>query len=85
MSDELEVFPLEIARTCFPPIWTIYDHPRDYPKRFIVRVFYGLTPEPQSTAHDSLADARVSVQARGGCVNLGRQPKDDPVIVESWI
>lgn len=69
----------------FPPIWTIYDHPKDAPDHFVVRVWYGPIAEPHCTHHDSLEDARLSIHALGGCVPFRRDPSDDPVIVESWI
>jgi hypothetical protein len=76
---------LEEARKRLPPIWIVYDHPRDAPKKWVVRVWYGLVPEPDSTYHDTLSDARESIFSRGGCVLLGRSPGDDPAIAESWI
>lgn len=76
---------LEEARKHLPPIWTVYDHPEDFPDKFVVRVAYGLIKEPQSSAHDSLQDARESIWSRGGSFCLGRDPSDAPCIVESWI
>lgn len=76
---------LEEARQIFPPMWTIYDHPRDYPKKFVVRVWYGLVGEPERTLHDSLNDARESIIARGGSGFFSPSPDEDPCIVETWI
>lgn len=75
---------LEQARLAFPPMWTIYDRPLDYPKNIVVRVWYGLVPA-EHTLHDSVAEARESITRRGGSVSLSRQPGDDPKIVETWI
>jgi len=68
-----------------PPMWTIYDHPRDYPDRYVVRVWYGLMPVAPAFSFDSLSDARDFIAETGGCVNLGRAPRDDPCIIETWI
>ena len=76
---------LDEARRRLPPIWTIYHNPRDFPGRFVVRVFYGECAERDCTTHDTLEDARISVCARGASCNLHRAPADNPVIVESWI
>ena len=76
---------LKEAKQRFPPIWTIYDHPRDYPEHFVVRVFYGLEKESQADTFDTLEDARRFVLQQGGSFNLHRKEEDDPVIAESWI
>ncbi len=76
---------LEEAKLRLPPMWTIYDSPRDFPRTFVVRVWYGEIPEPDATTHDTLEDARESVFARGGSFDLKRHPGDDPCIVETWI
>lgn len=76
---------LEEAKRHFPPMWTIYDHPRDYPQHFVVRVFYGLEKEAKADTFDTLADARRFVRQQGGSFNLHRQEEDDPVIAESWV
>ena len=76
---------LEQARKIYPPIWTIYNRPLDYPDKFVVRVWYGTSAEVETTTHDSLDDARESIIARGGSFGLIRSERDDPCIVESWI
>lgn len=76
---------LEEARKRLPPMWVIYDHPLDCPDKFVVRVWYGLVGEPQSTTHDTLGEARESIAARGGSFTFLRQPEDEPCIVETWV
>lgn len=66
-------------------MWVIYDHPSDAPKKFVVRVWYGLVPEMESTHHDTLEDARESIWTRGGCMGFARDHNDDPTIIESWL
>jgi hypothetical protein len=76
---------LEEARKRFPPMWTIYDHPRDYPDHFAVRCWYGLTPEDSVTHWVTLHEARQYIIDQGGSVPLERFALDDPVIVEVWL
>ena len=76
---------LEEARVGLPPMWTIYDHPRDYPKKkFVVRVWYGLVSEPEVTTHETLGEARQSIVNRGGSGFFSPSPGEDPCIVETW-
>ncbi len=66
-------------------MWTIYDHPRDCPSKFVVRVWYEDIPEPDYTTHDTLTEARESIIGQGGSGFFSPSPGDDPVIVETWI
>lgn len=75
---------LEEARTRFPPIWTIYDHPSDEPDSFVIRRWWGDVPEPDCALAGTLELARMYAQREGGSVCLKRHAEDDPVIVESW-
>jgi hypothetical protein len=70
--------------------WTIYERPSDYPQGFVVRrswVVRGhLNPLPELgplQLYATLEEARASLPDDLTC--LGRQPTDDPVIVESWV
>jgi len=68
------------------PMWTIYERPRDFPDKFVVRLWECLSvPRPLDLVGtaDSLWGARKLVPP--GRFNLGRQPGDDPVITETWI
>lgn len=68
--------------------YAIYQNPADYPGWFVVRrweVHTGVpapVPSPNPKLARSLEDARKAVPA--GYYNIGRQPEDDPVIVEVW-
>lgn len=73
------------AKTTQPPIWTIYDHPADYPQHFVVRVWYGLAQEFHVEIFSDLASARRHVLKAGASINLHRRAEDKPAIVESWI
>lgn len=68
-------------------IWTIYDHPTDFPSGFIARL-YTVTAEggkPTSACYtgDTLDEVRAKIPQ--GLYNMGRQPEDDSKIVESWL
>ena len=80
-----ERMPLDEARQKFPPIWTIYENPSDFPGKWVVRMWWGETPEPEAAACDSLELARDLIQRAGGCFPLNRASSDDPTIHESWI
>lgn len=72
------------AKKKFPPIWVIYDHPKDFPDSVVVRIWWGLVPETRSQHFLSIASARDFLLHRG-LVSIGRQQADDPCIVESWV
>lgn len=76
---------LDAARARFPTIWTIYDSPRDFPGRIVIRRWFGDTPDPSPSFARDLEEARALVQADGASVNLGRDARDDAAIAESWI
>lgn len=71
-------------------LWTIYEHPSDFPHDFVLRrsVVLNLPPrvvhdaEPTALT-DTLEEARSYLPR--GLFCLGREPADDPVIVEVWI
>jgi hypothetical protein len=70
-------------------LWTIYDHPSDYPNHFVVRR-HGIDADfnvplvdAKCKLADSLEEARELLPPGLHC--LGREPEDDPVIVETWI
>lgn len=69
-------------------LWTVYDHPKDYPDCFVTRrstVGPGGVVEITSDmfAADSLEELRALLPR--GLVCIGRNPFDDPVIVEVWL
>lgn len=66
-------------------MWTIYDHPADYPRHFVVRSYLvGREGEGSSRVQlaDSLEEARACVPP--GLFCMARSPDDDPPIVETW-
>ena len=69
-------------------MWTIYDHPTDYPEYYVARrsvIAAGHTDaEPHAYLSKSLEGLR-DMMVRMGLVCLARHPQDDPVIVETWL
>lgn len=62
---------LEEAMELLPPIWTIYDHPMDYPNDYVVRVWYGEVPHPAIWKCKTLTRAREIVHINGGGTKFG--------------
>ena len=65
-------------------IWTVYDHPRDYPREFVARKWVGDQATPEIICAHTLGALRASMQAKG-LYRLARHDSDDPVIVETWL
>lgn len=83
----LRPLPLELFMDSLY-VYTIYRSPKDYPGKFVVRrhaiVAGGVHPEPDPDAVvTTLVRARKALPA--GLYNMGRDPRDEPQIVESWI
>lgn len=69
-------------------VFTVYDSPRDYPGRFVVRRFVitgeWTTPDADPlVVADTLEIARQAIPY--GLVQVPRMYGDDPPIVESWL
>lgn len=71
------------------PIWTIYEHPADYPDRYVARLWIvkeGHQIETGSMmASPSLHLIRAFLEHTMHLSVIPRSPEDDPVIVESWM
>ena len=77
---------LDKAREIYPPIFTIYHRPKDFPSaEYLVRPWYGKTPDPAAWVAPTLRRAREIVREHGGSMTMEKDASDDPVIVESWI
>jgi len=66
-------------------MWTIYYSPADYPGKYVVRPHSVRNQAPYEAAIlvATLSEARESLPP--GLTSIGREPADDPVIVESWL
>ena len=69
----------------FPPVWIVYDHPRDHPNHFVVRVAWGPWYESRIQLAPTLELVRTAVQMEGASGFFAPSPGDDPVIKETWI
>lgn len=65
-------------------MYVVYNNPSDYPNKYVVRKWIGLTPFPvPEIVADTLIKARSSIPV--GLYRLPRQDGDDPCIMEIWI
>jgi hypothetical protein len=71
-------------------MYTVYNHPRDYPDTFVVKkwICEAGNPPVQDTSYvftsQSLQKCREEMQAKG-LICIGRETNDDPVIEETWM
>ncbi len=70
------------------PMWVVYKGVKDLPFHpYVVRRWVagaqGSVPDKECTGATTLEEARAAIPP--GKVNIGRQPGDDPVIVEVWL
>ena len=66
--------------------YEIADRPPDYPEHVVVRrQTPGTTPlrGVGVTRHESIEEARASLPH--GLTNIGRDPHDDPFVIENWV
>lgn len=65
-------------------IWTMYDHPADYPNSFIARKFINAQPTNEVIVGQSVKEIR-DILATKDLRHFGRSPDDDSIIIENWI
>lgn len=79
MSDERD--PLSM--------WTVYDHPSDYPEKFVARRFDvdkdGARPSASIIVAPDLETLRGILLCEMRLTCLTRNEGDDPCIVETWL
>ena len=64
-------------------IWTVYDHPSDFPSNFVARRFEGEAPTDDIIISPNLMALREVLAIKGlNC--LTRNEADDPKIIETW-
>lgn len=70
-------------------MWTIYDHPTDYPDQCIARQFIidrQPLPTPRALFADTLDELReILAFLYPGLTCFPRSPNDEPQIVETWL
>lgn len=62
---------------------TIYDHPKDYPDKFVARKFILDKLTSEILLGDTLEEVRSQLPL--GLTCFERHETDDPVIVETWM
>jgi hypothetical protein len=69
------------------PIWTVYDHPLDFPYGFVARKFdiSGDGPVPTTDVLGAVTLAELRLQLPDGLTRIPRLHGDDPKIVEIWL
>jgi hypothetical protein len=71
------------------PMWAVYDHPSDYPDRFVARLF--LVGRRGTEATSSIIVAQTLEVLREILLvdmhlhRIERHPDDDEKIVETWL
>lgn len=69
-------------------MWTVYDHPKDYPNSYVARRSE-VTAEGQTHTSDLMVsgdlDAIRDALDQRGLYRIPRQPNDDACIVEVWL
>ena len=65
------------------PNFVVYSSPKDYPGRFVVRLFDGTSPTRLVSVNATIEAARKTIPPMFMCTP--RSENDDPIIVETWI
>ena len=65
-------------------VWTIYEHPGDYPKLYVARPFSSRRGAPFAQCMTALTLDAIRAMLPVGLTPMARAESDDPVIVESW-
>lgn len=65
-------------------IWTVYDHPSDWPQFYVARRFVMDHPTKDIIMCEALEPLRMELSLMG-LTCLARSEQDDPVIVETWL
>lgn len=67
--------------------WVVYDHPTDFPDKWVMRAFKVVGEKIQPTnmawAFDTLNEIHTMIPE--GCARVQRHVLDDPKIYEVWI
>ena len=65
------------------PMIVIFNSPKDYPEKYVGRLWDLDKPTQVLTVKDTLEEVRAEIPF--GFINIGRHASDDPAIVEVWI
>lgn len=68
-------------------MWTIYDHPRDYPDSFVAHKWIirngQAIPTDEALESTDLCELRKKIPP--GLYRMARDASDDPTIIETWL
>ncbi len=68
------------------PCFTVYFNPKDFPEKYVVRLFDGNKPTRLCAVKDTLEEARAAIPKQPvEYLRVVREKNDDPVIVETWL
>lgn len=65
------------------PMFVVYEHPEDFPDKFVVRLFDMYKPSPYYTLSDTLEQARATLPK--GLMWINRSIYDVRSLVETWV
>ena len=69
-------------------MWTVYDHPTDFPHCYVARRFE-ISAEGAKATNSAMVGTDLGklrdALAEMGLTPLNRNPEDDPKIVETWL
>jgi hypothetical protein len=67
-------------------IWTVYDHPRDYPNKIVARKFLNDRPTEEKIIGDTVEEVRKQLISRYPYLTrFEPDTMDDIAILETWI
>lgn len=68
-------------------VWTVYDHPHDYPNSFVARLFIvrGGADYATNQVIEAATLDELHAQLPPGLYRMPRDPMDDEKIMEVWI
>lgn len=67
----------------FMPVIVVYENPKDYPRRFVARLFDLDKPTRVAVVKETLDEVRKAIPR--SMVSIVRSKFDDPAIFEIWI
>ena len=73
----------EIRKNTMFPIICVYRHPKDYPNKFVARLFDIDIPTDVAEVADTLDEIRQTIPPN--MERIERHENDDEYIVETWI
>jgi hypothetical protein len=69
-------------------MWTVYDHPCDWPEQYVARR-YEILPDGPMPTEDTISSVDLALVRRAlslrGLTPITRSEGDDPNILETWL